>query len=653
MFGRMFRSKSAAIMVEGRLGFGRHWSQPSGARNVVAESHTDVVYVIGRLPWLAAAAAILLSLPALTVGVHSDDLAHALAVRGASPFPAQNASVLHLFTFADGDPQTNLAAMRRGVLPWWTDPRLRMSFCRPLSAVTHWLDFRFLDGRPALMHAQNVLWLGLMAALAAVLYRRIAGAGAFAVLAALMFAVNDAHGGAVGWISGRNGLIATSLALLALLAHDAWRREGRRWCGLAAPLALAAALLSGEAAVPIGGYLLAYALFLDGGGWRQRVLSLLVYAPVVAGWRLFYAWGGYGAYGSGTYIDPVQEPARFVESVLVRGPIQILATWAFPYSDVFEQLSVSGAWLMWSAAVGVCVLIANVLWPLLRSDAGARFWALGMLLAAVPNAATIPADRILILVSFGAHALIGRLLVDAVGALRTYWPAPATSRSGFVRGFGGRTLTAAGVAMLVAIHLVAAPILLPVRAAAERHGRSHGLRFVEALEGEPDVAQRQVIVANAPGAWFGPLFLINRAYHGAAVPEALTLLANGLQALDITRLDAQTMRVRPVHGFLVPPRTPPNADNPKLLDLSYRLQQSDRAFRRRATDMPVGHRVVLGAVTVEIVSLTADGRPAEADFHFDAPLDDSKWIWLAWRGGRCTPWRPPEVGATVRLEASR
>ena len=66
--------------------------------------------------------------------------------------------------------------------------------------------------------------------------------------------------------------------------NDRWRRD--KWhLGMAlGPVLLAIGLCCAEAALAIGGYLVAYALFLDRGSWRVRPLTLLPYATLVLPW---------------------------------------------------------------------------------------------------------------------------------------------------------------------------------------------------------------------------------------------------------------------------------------------------------------------------------------------------------------------------------
>ncbi len=65
--------------------------------------------------------------------------------------------------------------------------------------------------------------------------------------------------------------------------------------------------------------------------------------------------------------------------------------------------------------------------------------------------------------------------------------------------------------------------------------------------------------------------------------------------------------------------------------------------------MPLGHRVEMRGLTIEITELRPDGKPAEARFTFDRPLEDESLCWLHWRDGRFRPFDLPPVGGEVFL----
>ena len=46
-------------------------------------------------------------------------------------------------------------------------------------------------------------------------------------------------------------------------------------------------------------------------------------------------------------------------------------------------------------------------------------------------------------------------------------------------------------------------------------------------------------------------------------------------------------------------------------------------------------------MTATVTELTADGRPAEATFRFDEPLESPSFAWLCFRGDGFAPFTPP------------
>src|SRR6266511_910900 len=95
------------------------------------------------IEWKCALVASVLSLPA--IGSHRvfDDFVLALGARSSHDptLAARRFGILDLFTFTNGVPAENQRLIDLGsMLPWWSDPRLKIAFFRPLSALTHLFD---------------------------------------------------------------------------------------------------------------------------------------------------------------------------------------------------------------------------------------------------------------------------------------------------------------------------------------------------------------------------------------------------------------------------------------------------------------------------------------------------------------------------------
>lgn len=574
-------------------------------------------------PLVIIALALGLAAPALTVGFAADDHLHRLVSRDDPGIDGLRARPLDLFVFASGDRADNQRLIDSGVFPWWTDPDVKLAFMRPVASLTHALDHRLWPDSAPLHQAHGLLWFALALAMVWAFYRRFVDVRWLAALALLLYAIDDARGPAVGWIANRNALIALALAIPVMLLHDRWRREGWRPGRWLAPAMLGVALLAGEAALAIGAYLAAYALHLDRAGWRSRLASLLPYLGVVIVWRLVYDALGYGVVGSGVYIDPGAHPIEFAAAAVVRFPLLLLGQLGGVWSDLASLYPLMGddaTTVMVTVAVGFLALLGFVLSPLLRADRVSRFFATGMVLAAVPICSTFPADRLLAFVGLGGMGLIARLLGAA-----------ACERAALGAGRGRRAVAIAIAAVLALVHLIAAPPLLALRsrgmvAVSEIIDRSN-----RTIPADPAIRDKTVVLANVPGDPFGGFIQMIRQSRGTPRPAHLRWLAGGLTAVSLERLDRHTLRVAPEGGFLG--------------------NQIDRMLRSTHRPFRSGDRIEMTGLTIEIERVTPDGRPASVRARFDVPLEDPSLVWLRWRGLGLVPYAPPAVGQRDVLEA--
>ncbi len=583
-----------------------------------------------RHPLLLAALAVALSLPALGLGFQLDDHYLRLALSRPPHDPAWARPPADVFAFFRGDPAFTRAARDHASVPWWTDEGLQLAFWRPLSGLTHGLDFALWPASPALMHAHSLLWLGACVAAAATLFRRLDLPPAAAGLAGLLFALDDGHGTPAAWIANRNALVASFFGLLCLLAHHRWRSQGWRPGALLAPLCLGLGLLGGEMALATGGYLLAYALFVERGPWRDRLASLAPGALVGLGWALLYRALGYGTRHSVLYVDPLGSPAEFAGALFERGPILFFGQLALP-ADLHGALSPAGRQALWLLSCATFAGAAGLLWPLLRRDRVARFLAAGLLLSLVPGAATFPSNRLLFMASLGGAGLVAQWLVEA-------WVRPAR----------GPARLAAWAA--VALHVVLAPLgLLGAAAGVDLLGKVP-TRAAATLPGEAGLARQHLLLVNTPSAFLSAQSLLEHGLAGGPSPARAHVLGSGLGALQVRRTDARSLELRPEGGWLAPPGgvsrdgrpVPPAFDQHHVLAIFDRLYRGHGGFT-------TGQRLALGGLEVVIRSLTPDGRPAEASFVFERPLEDPSHRWLQWRAGGYAPFTPPPVGSSLEL----
>jgi hypothetical protein len=570
------------------------------------------------LPLVLALLAMALALPSLWAGLLADDFTQRNILQG-TPFAAKFfGSPLAMFDFVDGNPERTRKLMDIGFMPWWSLENVRVTFWRPVTALTHWLDYRLWPDHFPLMHLHSLVWFGMLVFVITLLYRRFMGVGWVSGLAALLYTIDDAHAIPVCWLANRNGLLAAFFGLLALLAHDRWRHDGYRAAAFLAPLYLLMGILSNEGAVATCAYLLAYAVFLDRGRGLVRVLSLASYGVVIVVWRLVYSSMGYGVWGSAAYIDPLHSPLQFLNALWSRGPILLLGQWALPPSDFSFLYPPTVHFVVWVGALVFLIGIFTVLIPLLRKDRLARFWCLGMLLALIPSSTILPGDRLLFLVGVGSMGILAQF----ISTIRTgSVPLPTL--------FAWRALARILYFVFIVVHLVLAPLFLPLRIHIFTTLCNKITTCIESAPLDDSVADRTVILVNTPNFFFVSLLVPVRTLKGHPIPAYLHSLAPNMGMFPVpilmTRTDEHTLFVKPQGGF------------PWLL-----MRDNNHPFA-------VGEKVKLTGMSVEVTKLTKEGWPLEVAYRFDVPLEDPSLLWLDFKDDAYVPFTPPAVGEFIVL----
>ncbi len=574
----------------------------------------------GKLPIILACVAMVLVAGSVGTGLQFDDYVHQRKLLNPHLWPSEYGVITGLFAFGSGAPEQVHQGMELGLVPWWTFERLRVAFFRPIAAMTHWLDYKLWPFNPALMHLHSLLWFGALIFVAALVYRRMMAPLWVAGLAALFYAIDDAHGIPVGWLANRNAMIAAFFGFLTLIVHHRWRREKWKAGAVLGPLLFLIGLLSAEAAVGTGAYLLSYEIFLVAGNWRKKISGVLPYVLVGIGWWMMYKGMGFGARGGGAYLDPSQDPLAYLVALFQRMPILLFGQWLFPNAVIYGFLPKPVAFIV---LIGVYVILAGiaiVLVPMLRRDAVARFWALGMVLALLPVSATFPDNRLLLFVGLGGMGLLAQFFA--------YWLETAawmpTSRV-------WRGLAKVFFVIFFVVHLIAAPLLLPFQCQGTARLSELALeKPLKALSDQNDLAGKNIIFVNPPV----PFVVTHTPFIclklGISYPNRTRILASGLAPhLSITRVDAFSLEVEPEGGFLV--------------------QDFDLLYRGSQHPMHVGQRVELSDMVTEVLSLTKDQRPKRVRFTFMKPLDDPVLCFYEWKNKAFVPLELPKEGQSIRL----
>lgn len=566
-------------------------------------------------PWApvqVALIALMLSMPALTIGLAADDYDLALAV-------TQNPWSAYAFLSASPTERTQalLDARALGMAPWWVDLDLQQRFMRPLSSLSLALDFRMFPRTPMLMHLENAFLYAAIVLAVAALYRSLGLGRAHQGMATFFYAMHGAQSTTVGWIAGRATLLATLFGLLAVHFQVAYLRTGRLRGLLMCPVMLALSLASAEAGVAALAYLFALAWVDDAVPSARsgsvaparctRLWSLAGPALVTLLWQLVYRSGHYGVRHSGFYIDPANDPLRYVSNLLMAFPIYLASQFTAPFAAMAGSTP-NGR--LWVTLLSVAILVgARGLWlPVVRRLPGAQALALGALLAVIPLGASVPQDRLVSFVAFGVCALVATIVLERL--------APGNER-----------LPRAGARRLLRMHAIWAPLLfVPLLFGSMTTIAGGGANALsDALADDP----RPVVLVNAPSH-------LSVHYHGAMriwrghpnVP--IDLLYAGLAEATLVRTGARTLELSVERGYFATPFE--------------RIERDPGQAPLRA-----GDEVTLPRMQVHVL-VARDGAPVRVRFAFTRPLRDLRFF--VWRGRKPSELSAPAIGASLHVSAA-
>jgi hypothetical protein len=514
------------------------------------------------------------------------------------------------------------------MLPWWTPPTWKIAFWRPLCSLTHWFDWRVFGDHAWVMHLHNLLWYGVLIFVLTLLYKRFLTPAWAAGLAALLYTLDAAHAFPVGWIATRNAAFSSVFIVLVLYFHDRWRRDEWRAGFPLALVALALGLLASEATVAVGAYLFAYAAFVDAHKsgqaistrWLKSLIALLPYLAVVIVWRIVYQKLGYGVGGTLLYTDPIHEPLRLAIDVVRFLPAMLFCQFGASDPAVFSFLPPLGMGIYLGVAVVFLLTVAYVLWPLLRRDPVARFWAVGMVLSALPVCTTIPQGRELMNPGIGAMALVAQFLVwrftrdREMAEPRTY-------------AFWARTVAI----VWIVLHIFVSAVALPVNSYAAVVKPERTAKMLnDTAPADAELTHQTLIIVYTVADLLGMTLPIMRAVEHETLPQRELWLCAGVHALAIERPDERTLILRPDDTFLTRPWS--------------------QIFCNPVTNpMHARQTINLSGLDIEVTSVTPDGRPREFLCRFAVPLEDPSLRWVTFENRRYVPFTPPPIGATIHI----
>ncbi|MFT3930919.1 MAG: hypothetical protein QM709_11570 [Spongiibacteraceae bacterium] len=578
----------------------------------------------GRSVVAAAIVGMLLAVPAINTGFVADDFFHweVLSQRIDNSHPG---SIRGMFSFADGNPARTREFMKEGVFPWWSSETVRLSFWRPLSEITHWLDYVLWPKSIPLMHVQSIFWYGAVLVALGFWLRSIDANKSRANLATWLYAISAAHGTVVGWIANRNALVAAFFALLSLIAfHRARQCTTSSRAAMIYVLSYAMFVLSlfgGEAAVATGAYLFAYILLLDKrSSFASRFALLIPFALIVLVWKYFYSALGYGSHEAGLYIDPAVEPIRFLYNAALRVPALLLAQIFGAPSIIYTFLPKFSLQIIYSLiAFSLIVVFALAARSLgLWRDITVRFYALGMLLATLPVCAAGPDDRLLTFAGFGGCGLLASFLLAFVAQFKT--------QRG-IRGVGLKGLAG----YLVLIHFVIAPVALAWNVNAMFRAMGPFIEYPAIAFPESKLNRdTRLMLINPPLPSCVAYIPFVREYHGLVGVRSAFAMAPGSRAMTFEVIDEHTIQITMPAGFLSP---------------------LDNFFRDPRLGFTADEKIDLDYVQVVVIDVMPDGQPKTVQFRFRDSLRASNLQFYYWQKDSYREFTLPAVGGRVEIDA--
>jgi len=596
-----------------------------------------------HLPVFLAIAAILMMLPALKLGLIADDLPQRMIElrpdqlpprmneTGMLPPNSGSFSTVLFDLFGLNQNQQSLALMKNyGVLPWWTPDDLKCSLCRPVAALTHWLDYRLFPDSPALMHAHNIAWFAAVVFLATVVYRKLMGAGWAAGLAALLFLLDGNTYFPAAFVANRGYFLAIFFSLLCLYEHHQWRSTKSRSAMLLSGLFLALSLFSEESGASTFAFILAYAFVLEPGPFRNRALTILPSVLVITAWQIIYMLAGYGLRHVGIYIDPAQEPFRFMQEIIPRDMVLLGSQLTSVPPELLFVVKPS----LYPVVVAVLGMFAAatlaIFLPLVFRDKVTAFWFAATILAVIPEVVLLPISKNIGFIAIGAFGLIASFVAGVFTR-----PSLLPERKGY------RLLAWVACVLLILVH---GPGAIAKRVVVVKAGV-----FAFAWAGRvppnwPNIENENVIVVNHPCSLESLYVPAYAAYYHQSFPRTLRVLVPACTSFDVQRTDDKTLVIQS-HGSSIF-----SCDDVGPIHIAHALSACDRLLSA-GSKYKKGDCCNLDNLTVEVLETDASDLPSRVAFHFNTSLNspDFRWLWFDWRTSSTEPFKIPAIGQSVTL----
>ena len=264
---------------------------------------------------------LLIALPGVFSGMFSDDYWHYYRIHETQA--QENHSPLTPFNlFSLFQENKRQFAMDAGNIPWWTANNLKMVLYRPLSEITHYIDYTLFDTRTIPMHIHSMLWYSILLWLAFKFYLNIVSSHKVALLALAIFAAGPFHLFSVTWLANRNAIMAATFSLLCINLYNQYSNTTNIKFLLASLLSFIAGLLSSEIAMTALALIFFHIFINKKQSFIASIFQASPFILIFLTWLLGYKIAGYGASGGSSfyYNDPINSPYTYFHQLIQNIP---------------------------------------------------------------------------------------------------------------------------------------------------------------------------------------------------------------------------------------------------------------------------------------------------------------------------------------------
>ena len=215
-------------------------------------------------------------------------------------------------------------------IPWWTSPKWRLKYLRPVATLSHLIDYSLWGSNPLPYHINNVIWYALLVILLYLLYRSFANNSAMAFCGAMIFALEPCHYFTVRWPASRNDIICATFLVASFIFYLKFCKKRKPLYSMLFIVSYLLALLSKELAFLFPVLIFAYDWIRYKGFKETIVHQWKVYLSLIIINSLhfvFYKSYDYGSYWYGEtslkdyLIEFVKATSLYLNSLFYGGTI--------------------------------------------------------------------------------------------------------------------------------------------------------------------------------------------------------------------------------------------------------------------------------------------------------------------------------------------